>query len=229
MHSRSESADTYPGAVVEGIGVSSRLFLARAPLLFSPSDRMPLTLLLSLLLLLCFQGVVLGADSGPFHGVLADSQLMPDTPLRRLAFGSCECRALLNLQSTTSYLLIGNHDDDPQPFWPILTKLEPQAFVWLGDIVYNDVQTGFLPSSRQAQPIPVMRKKYQSQKQNEAYRSFADTGVIITGVWDDHDYGEFVFLCAFVSIIRFQIIRLFLQASTMVAPSMWTRFRQKDY
>jgi alkaline phosphatase D len=84
----------------------------------------------------------------------------------------------------------GNRHYKPQPFWPLLKQRGPQAFVWLGDIIYADKKTGFLPHSREPQPIPIMRQMYLSQKSKKGYREFAESGVIITGVWDDHDYGE---------------------------------------
>src|SRR5690349_2296413 len=42
-------------------------------------------------------------------------------PVQRVAWGSC------------------NKQNRPQPHWRFLTLWRPQLFLWLGDIVYNDV------------------------------------------------------------------------------------------
>ena len=82
-----------------------------------------------------------------------------DEPLTRVAFGSC------------------NRQDKPQTIWPIVSRNQPQLWIWTGDIIYGDTED-----------MDVLRQKYDLLKHNPAYTAFRqDTSVI--GVWDDHDYG----------------------------------------
>ena len=77
-----------------------------------------------------------------------------------LAFGSC------------------NQHDLPQVMWPHIASLEPDAWIWTGDIVYADTEN-----------MVEMRKKYTAMKNNPAYEAFR-ANVLVDGIWDDHDYGR---------------------------------------
>lgn len=81
-------------------------------------------------------------------------------PLSRIAFGSC------------------NREDRPQPLWSLMSKKNPQLFIWLGDNIYGDTDN-----------MRVMRRKYERQLNNRAYRAFVRK-VPVIGTWDDHDYGK---------------------------------------
>jgi alkaline phosphatase D len=77
----------------------------------------------------------------------------------RIAFGSC------------------NRVDKPQPLWPLIRAVQPAAWVWLGDAVYADTQD-----------MALMRAMYQRQHRIEEYARLA-ASTLVTGVWDDHDFG----------------------------------------
>lgn len=81
-------------------------------------------------------------------------------PLSRIAFGSC------------------NREDLPQPLWSLISKRDPQLFIWLGDNIYADTDD-----------MRVMRRKYERQLSNPGYRAFVEK-VPVVGTWDDHDYGK---------------------------------------
>jgi len=76
-----------------------------------------------------------------------------------LAFGSCNEQHLENV------------------LWQEIEKHHPDVWVWGGDIIYSDTYD-----------MDVLRKNYQIQKDNIAYKHFVGTTEII-GSWDDHDYG----------------------------------------
>lgn len=79
--------------------------------------------------------------------------------LTRIAFGSC------------------NHSDEPQPLWQPIMAMQPDAFVWLGDIVYGDTED-----------MEVLRKKYNMQYRQPDYAKLRKQTRVL-GIWDDHDYG----------------------------------------
>jgi alkaline phosphatase D len=85
---------------------------------------------------------------------------IPPPPPTRIAFGSC------------------NDLKQPQLLWERIARLEPAAFVWLGDIVYADTED-----------IAAMRGLYDELKAFPAYASLAQKTRIL-GTWDDHDYGR---------------------------------------
>jgi alkaline phosphatase D len=84
----------------------------------------------------------------------------PDTGnLQVIAFGSC------------------NKQDKDQSFWHQILSQQPDLWVWLGDNIYADTAD-----------MQVMADKYARQLNNPDYQKFV-TGVPVTGIWDDHDYG----------------------------------------
>jgi alkaline phosphatase D len=77
-----------------------------------------------------------------------------------LAFGSCNKPSL------------------PQPLWSWVRAQAPDAWMWLGDIVYADTQN-----------IRRTRNLYRRQAERPEYAALvAQTRIL--GVWDDHDYGK---------------------------------------
>jgi alkaline phosphatase D len=78
----------------------------------------------------------------------------------RLAFGSC------------------NRVDLEQPLWRPITAQKPAAWVWLGDCVYADTEN-----------IELMRAMYARQAAQPDYQALTRQ-TLVTGVWDDHDYGR---------------------------------------
>lgn len=84
--------------------------------------------------------------------------------LSSIAFGSC------------------NHQNSPQPLWDVISKRNPQLYLWTGDTVYADKHSK--PGS-----VDQVRDAYAVQAANVDYQRFLGTGIEITGVYDDHDYG----------------------------------------
>lgn len=76
-----------------------------------------------------------------------------------IAFGSC------------------NHENDPQGYWELIGKNEPEIWVWLGDNIYGD-----------SDDPGVLKAKYDRQLSSPEYEAFTEK-VKVYGVWDDHDYG----------------------------------------
>jgi alkaline phosphatase D len=77
-----------------------------------------------------------------------------------VAFGSC------------------NKPELPQPLWAWVRAERPDAWMWLGDIVYADTED-----------MDRTRRLYREQNERAEYAALvAETR--ITGIWDDHDYGK---------------------------------------
>lgn len=77
----------------------------------------------------------------------------------RIAFGSCSRHEL------------------PQTLWKSVQEVNPDVWIWLGDIVYGDTED-----------MNLLREKYNIQKNNPDYQKIRQNTKII-GIWDDHDYG----------------------------------------
>lgn len=89
------------------------------------------------------------------------TELLPETVLRRIAFGSCA------------------DQNQPQPFWSPILAFEPQLFLMIGDNVYGDVSSGALTELRAA---------YDRLAGIDGFKRLrAEVPVLAT--WDDHDYG----------------------------------------
>ncbi len=67
--------------------------------------------------------------------------------------------------------------DLEQPLWAPLAQTDPDAFVWLGDIIYAD-----------SEDVGLHPRHYAAQAQVPGYVALKNTTPIL-GVWDDHDYG----------------------------------------
>lgn len=76
-----------------------------------------------------------------------------------IAFGSC------------------NKHDKPNPFWDDILTLQPNIFIWGGDIVYADTDD-----------VTKIEAAYNAQLEVPGYAALI-AKVPITGTWDDHDYG----------------------------------------
>jgi alkaline phosphatase D len=90
----------------------------------------------------------------------------------RVAFGSC-ARA-----------------DRPQPWWDALLRYDPQVWIWAGDTIYADSPRppGDTPQEEAAVVLARMPVLYQAQKEVLGYQLLRQRA-LVTGVWDDHDYG----------------------------------------
>ncbi len=71
-----------------------------------------------------------------------------------------------------------NDQDRPQPLWKPIMENNPNLFIWGGDNVYADTDD-----------MQKMKGDYDKVWGNQEYSRMAQK-TIITGVWDDHDYGK---------------------------------------
>jgi alkaline phosphatase D len=98
--------------------------------------------------------------AGPTFAGVAYAEVLPPAETFTLAFGSC------------------NRPSLPQPLWSDVRALAPDAFAWLGDIVYADTHD-----------IRRTRRLYAEQAARADYQALvAQTRVV--GIWDDHDFGK---------------------------------------
>lgn len=97
--------------------------------------------------------------SGLFLLIVASALQADDTPLSRIAFGSCA------------------NQDKPQPIWEAVVETKPQVFLFLGDNIYADTQD-----------MTVMSAKYDLLGKQPGYQKLQKTCPILA-TWDDHDYG----------------------------------------
>ncbi len=77
-----------------------------------------------------------------------------------IAFGSC------------------NDEDEPQEMWKEIIAQKPSLWIWGGDNVYAD----------DGEDLKKLNQRYLKQKSNSDYQSLIKN-CLITGTWDDHDYG----------------------------------------
>ncbi|UZO80403.1 alkaline phosphatase family protein [Aquimarina sp. ERC-38] len=93
-----------------------------------------------------------------FSTITCQQQVVEDS-LVTIAFGSC------------------NKQELPQPHWQQLIKLQPDLFIWGGDIIYGDTDD-----------MVLLKEKYQLLQDQEDYKTFSSK-IPVIGTWDDHDYG----------------------------------------
>ena len=85
-----------------------------------------------------------------------ETQEQPDLTL---TFGSC------------------NNQNWNNDLWDDIVALNPDAWIWGGDIVYADTEN-----------MEALRVDYNKILQDEGYQKMIETTRIL-GTWDDHDYG----------------------------------------
>jgi len=83
--------------------------------------------------------------------------------LTRIAFGSC------------------NHQNRPQPLWPAIAEYNPELFIWLGDVVYNDIH--LIAFFFRENALDLMEANYRKQKHHEGYQQLLNTNATIIGTW----------------------------------------------
>lgn len=71
-----------------------------------------------------------------------------------------------------------NNQNDPQSYWDLIAGDDSEYWIWLGDIIYAD---NYLPNER--------REEYLKLRNNNSYQNFLNSKEVVTGLWDDHDYG----------------------------------------
>jgi alkaline phosphatase D len=125
--------------------------------------------------------------SRPF--IVIELQLQETKMPDRIQFGSCNSQHYENVM------------------WPHMKSRQPSAFVWVGDAVYADDFEWTPAAERQSikdslkrrvkEAVPEdLERLYQSLLKNDGYRTFIqpekenETGPLIMGTFDDHDYGR---------------------------------------
>lgn len=93
------------------------------------------------------------------NGMDSSSVDESDSPLTRIAFGSC------------------NRQAEPQPLWAPIRATNPDLWIWLGDNIYADTRD-----------MAAMDSMYAQQRRRSGYRTLRRQTEVI-GTWDDHDYG----------------------------------------
>lgn len=91
--------------------------------------------------------------------LLSRPALSQETPLARIAFGSCA------------------KQDQPQPIWDSVVAIEPELFLFLGDNIYGD-----------SEDMDVLRQKYALLDAQPGYKKLRKVCPVLA-TWDDHDYG----------------------------------------
>jgi len=92
-------------------------------------------------------------------GLLHAQDINYQASLQKLAFGSCNKTSI-----------------DPL-VWKTIADQDPDAWLWLGDIVYGS-----------ANELEDLEARYNKQKANPDYQKLKQKAQIF-GIWDDHDYG----------------------------------------
>jgi alkaline phosphatase D len=92
---------------------------------------------------------------------------MPD----RIIFGSCNSQHYLE-----------------QPFWDVISKRNPTAFVWAGDAVYGDDRKQINSNKIMDATPDYLHQLYKEQREVPGYQNLLNK-ISIFGTIDDHDYG----------------------------------------
>ena len=90
--------------------------------------------------------------------------------ISRIAFGSCANQFRMR---------------NPAIFYSI-ANWNPDIFLWLGDSIYADKFS--FPFRFHGNDLSTWEKMYSDFKKDEEYANLINK-TMITGVWDDHDYG----------------------------------------
>jgi alkaline phosphatase D len=118
---------------------------------------------------------VAGCSRAPVPRDLGSSALhpLPASPPARLS-------AEVGPPSDTFTLAFGScsRPDLPQPLWRDVRAVAPDAWAWLGDIVYADTED-----------MTRTRRLYADQAARSEYAALVAQTEIV-GAWDDHDFGK---------------------------------------
>lgn len=106
-----------------------------------------------------------------FITVSSHKPLDTSKTLTRIAFGSCAG-------------LFGAKNPE---VWQTILKYQPELYIWLGDAVYADKM--YLPLMFTNSSETVWKAKYEEMRDQGGYKDLVNT-TMITGIWDDHDYGK---------------------------------------
>lgn len=76
---------------------------------------------------------------------------------------------------------------------PSITALKPQLWLWTGDAIYargNKQKRNLFYGNISNLPTHNLQIAYRQQLKVKNYQRFLNTGVLVEGVYDDHDYGS---------------------------------------
>jgi alkaline phosphatase D len=109
--------------------------------------------------------------AGVVQGLSGPADARPPSHLDRadlrLAFGSC------------------SRHDKPQSVWGAVRGVKPDAFVWLGDVIYADDKVN---GTRTYAGHEKHRNAFLTQSAHPEYAALVRESKIV-GTWDDHDFG----------------------------------------
>ena len=108
-----------------------------------------------------------GVAQGSRHADVPGAPAHLDRADLRFAFGSC------------------SRHDKPQSVWGAVRAVAPDAFVWLGDVIYAD---GKVNGTRAYVGNERHRAAFETQLEHPEYAALARETKIV-GTWDDHDFG----------------------------------------
>jgi len=114
-------------------------------------------------LLICMPAILLTncRNNGKADAPSLEVMSQVDSPDEfRISFGSC------------------NRHDLEQALWDDIVSQNPDAWLWLGDIIYGDTEN-----------MDIFKSKYDAQLEQVWYARLKESTKIY-GTWDDHDYGK---------------------------------------
>ncbi|MFB0912343.1 MAG: alkaline phosphatase D family protein, partial [Glaciecola sp.] len=82
-------------------------------------------------------------------------------------------------------------ENQPQPIWTEIAKVNPEVFLYIGDNVYADVYE--VNGKRSSQPVTSRARFDEAYAQANAipeFAAFRNQVPVMLGSWDDHDYGK---------------------------------------
>jgi alkaline phosphatase D len=82
-------------------------------------------------------------------------------------------------------------ENQPQPIWTEIAKVNPEVFLYIGDNVYADVYE--VDGKRSMQPVTTRARFDEAYAQANAipeFAAFRKQVPVMLGSWDDHDYGK---------------------------------------
>jgi len=82
-------------------------------------------------------------------------------------------------------------ENEPQPIWTEIAKVNPEVFLYIGDNVYADVYE--VNGKRSTQPVTTRARFDEAYAQANTipeFAAFRKQVPVMLGTWDDHDYGK---------------------------------------
>ncbi|CAG9335618.1 unnamed protein product [Blepharisma stoltei] len=103
-------------------------------------------------------------------GIIFALPLSPTKTISKIAFGSC----------------YGQFNNSNPRIFTSINTWQPDLFLWLGDVVYADEM--YLPFMHTTMKFSDWQQTYNNLKTLPSYAELSNS-TMVTGIWDDHDYG----------------------------------------